>query len=263
MGIGRSERIQDFSSALWVSLLFISAIVAFTTAAEADQGSAGRVVGDSLVLSDSLLIPVDSAQPEVRVGGTTLAGVSTAHVEALPIDPGLAPLFGIGLRSELEFSTPLFFLFELEFISRRLYSESTFPTSGRRLTQEFFFSYLQFPLLFRLSVPIAERFDLSGSIGAAPAVLLSSSQTLSDGLSDTTLSIDRGLEQFDFSIDTRLGAEYVLTPRSSLVLELRYLLGMQNLLILAPGEDPRVWKGRALGLTIGWMYQVQRPIYRD
>lgn len=263
MSLGKNDSGREPFTSLMFGLFLLVASLAETASAETHRASLALSLPDSLLLADSIVIPVDSAQPEFRLGGTMFAGVSTAHVEELPIDPGLAPVLGLGIRSELEFAAPLYFLFEIEFASRRIDSESTFPTTGRELRQEFVFTYLQFPMLFQVSLPVTATFDIIGGFGVAPGILLSSSQTLSDGVSDTTLAIERGLEQFDFSLDVRLGAEFALTPHSGLVVDLRYLLGMQNLLILAPGEDPRVWKGRSFGLTIGWMHQLQRPIYRE
>lgn len=219
------------------------------------------ISGDSLLVDS--LIYVDSSQPRLRVGGFTGPGVSTAMLESLPLEPGLAPSFSIGIRTEMEFTDPLYFLFEMEFTNRRLYSESTPPTAGGVLTQKFSFDYLQFPLLFQVQIPIGSTVKMTTGFGATPSVLLSSSRRLSDGFNDTLLAIEKGLEQFDFSLDIRTGAEFSLTEKTSLTLDLRYLHGMQNLLILAPGDDPRRWKARSLGVNIGWIYQIQHPIYRE
>ena len=223
--------------------------------------SAPVVPGDSL-LADTLIY-VDSSQPRLRAGGFAGPGLSSAMLKSLPLDPGLAPSYSIGIRSEMEFADPLYFLFEIEYTLRQLFSENTIPTGGGTLTQEFSFSYLQFPLFFQLQLPLTSDTRMTAGFGATPAVLLSSSQRLSNGISDTTLAIERGLEQFDFSLDVRLGAEIPMGEKSALSFDLRYLHGMQNLLILAPGEDPRRWKARSLGLNFGWIYEIQRPIYRD
>ena len=222
------------------------------------------VIGASLrsdtVMVDSLII-VDSSQPRVRGGFYAGPAASTAHLRWDPLDAELGPGYFGGLRAELEFAHPLYFLLELELFNRGLY---TTPNQGGSITDHDFLAlYLQFPLIFQFHIPIDNGPILTAGVGAVPGIVLSRKQVLRDGTREATIPIDSGLQNFDFGVEFRFGSQWSIGRQGAVSVDFRYLLGLQNILILASRDDPRVWQSRTLGLSIGWIYQLQRPIYRE
>ena len=224
------------------------------TISTSEESRIDSIPGDTLVY-------VDSSQPRVRGGFFIGPAGATAHLEQVALEPGYSPGFFGGIRSELEFADPLYFLLEVELFDRRLYST---PTNGGSLTGwDFHFLYLQFPLLFQVQLPLGGGPDLTVAAGAVPGIVLSSKQVYHSATDETTSPLDSGVQNFDFCFEFRAGSQWDIGVRSALSIDLRYLLGLQNILILATREDPRVWKARSFGLSVGWLYQLQRPIYRE
>lgn len=228
--------------------------------AQTDGETVEELVADT-ISSDTLLY-VDSSQPRVRAGVYLGPTAATALLRDVPLNPSLAPGFIAGIRSELEFAAPLYFLLEAELTDRRLYSSP--QRSGSVTRWDFHFWYFQFPILFQLNFPFGDGPNFTAGFGAVPSIVLSRKQILGgEGFRDTTLALDTGVQNFDFGFEFRVGTEWSLGSNSALTLDIRYLLGLQNILILATREDPRVWKARTVGLSVGWVYQLQRPIYRE
>ena len=201
-------------------------------------------------------------QPQLRVGLFSGASFSSAHVENIPVWPqsnGKGGFHG-GLRAEMEFAYPVYFLFETEYSQRGVHSENTTP-AGTTYQEQFNFSYLNFPILFRVGIPLQQNLELSAGFGAVPSLLLSRTQSIRVYDADTSFNIEKGLEVFDFGLEYRLGVEYHLSPYHSMTLDGRYLHGLQNLLILSPTErDNRLWKNRNLSFSFGVMYLLQHSV---
>lgn len=235
------------------------AILLLAAATGAESARASSVPADTLN-ADSLIF-VDSSQPRVRGGFFAGPAASTAHLRWDPLDAELGPGYFGGIRAELEFAHPLYFLLELELFNRGLY---TTPNQGGSITDHDFLTlYLQFPLIFQVHVPIDNGPILTAGVGAVPGIVLSRKQVLRDGTREATIPIDSGLQNFDFGVEFRFGSQWSVGRQGALSVDFRYLLGLQNILILASRDDPRVWQSRTLGLSIGWIYQLQRPIYRE
>lgn len=242
-----------------VALLLFAAVLCCEAALPARSEGVPRYRTDSLAADT--LIYVDSSQPRFRAGGFIGPSASTALLQDVPLEADLSPGFFVGLRGELEFASPLYFLLEFEFVDRRLYATPSHP--GTVTKNDFHFYYFQFPILFQFHIPTGRGPRVTTGFGAVPSIVLGRKQVIGNEMRDTTLSLDTGVQNFDFGFELRVGTEWSLTPISSLTVDLRYLLGLQNILILATREDPRVWKARTLGLSLGWVYQLQRPIYRE
>jgi hypothetical protein len=209
--------------------------------------------------SDSLQY-VDSTQPEIRIGIHAGLGRSTGSVQHVPLAPMARLDVHGGLRFEFEFAHPLYFRAEFELASRGMKSDEV-SASGIRYQRTFDFDYLDVPLLFAVRIPIGLPGDVMVGAGAVPGFLLSSTDRYTFEDRDTSIAIRNGLEQFDFRIEIRGGLEYELSQKAHLTAELRYLHGLQNILILDPQErDERVWRSRDLFVTLGFMYRLQRPI---
>lgn len=220
----------------------------------------GAFLPTDTLTADSLIF-VDSSQPRVRGGFFAGPAVSTAHLIWDPLDAELGPGYFGGIRTELEFAHPLYFLLELEIFNRGLY---TTPNQGGSITDHDFLTlYLQFPLIFQVHFPFDNGPILTTGVGAVPGIVLSRKQILRDGAREATIAIDSGLQNFDFGVELRFGSQWSVGSHGALSVDFRYLLGLQNILILASRDDPRVWQSRTLGLSIGWIYQLQRPIYRE
>ena len=80
------------------------------------EDSVARAILDSLILADSM-------QPQLRVGIFSGTSFSSAHVEYIPLAPEMKYGFHGGLRAEMEFAYPVYFLFEAEYTQRGLHSE--------------------------------------------------------------------------------------------------------------------------------------------
>lgn len=214
---------------------------------------------DSLSAADSLAL-ADTVQPELRVGAFGGPLFTTATVANIPVNPMTRTGLHAGIRAEMEFGYPIYFLVEFEYAQKGIRSTYVL-TSGTMIEEEFFFNYLDVPILYRVGIPITSRFSLSGGFGGHVSLLLSRKHVLRIGEVDSTISIERGLENFDFGIEGRIGGEFALAPKWGLTADLRYLHGLQNILILEPTRrDERSWKSRSLFFSAGIMYQLQRSI---
>ncbi len=210
---------------------------------------------------DSVPLP-DTVKPRLRLGAVGRFHYTNASVAAIPIDPVATPDFGLGLRLEMEFLDPLYFFLELSWVGRNQRAwDLTSPSTP--IEYEFNLSYLHFPLLFELQIPLSENLTATGAFGPAPSILLSRSQRISGPEFDTVLSIESGLNIFDFGLESRLGFEVGIDEKTSVAIGMTALFGQQNLLILSEGSDPRRWFTRSWGLTIGVNQLLQKAVRRD
>ncbi len=217
------------------------------------------VAGDSLSLADSLAL-ADTVQPELRVGLFGGLISTTAAVKELPLEPQRRTGMHAGVRAEMEFGYPIYFLVEFEYAQKGIRSSYTLP-SGPVVEEDFLLDYLDVPIMYRVGIPVAERFSLSAGFGAHVSFLLSRNRILRIADLDSSSSIDRGLEKFDFGLEGRVGGELRFSPEWGLTADFRYLHGLQNILILEPNRtDNRSWKSRSLFFSAGVMYRLQRSI---
>ncbi|MCB0711191.1 MAG: PorT family protein [Ignavibacteriae bacterium] len=247
---------------LCLTTLILSGVISTTFTWEViAQEIAPPIANDTIssTATDTLLV-ADTMQPQLRMGVFSGISFSSAHVEDIPVVPQTKSGFHGGIRTEMEFAYPIYFLFEIEYAQRGINSENV-TTGGATFQESFQFNYLNFPILFRLGIPITSSFEVSAGFGAVPSALLTRTQSIRFEDSDTSMNVSEGLEEFDFGLEYRFGLEYHLSSYHSLTFDGRYLHGLQNLLILSPTEqDDRIWKNRSLSFSLGIMYQLQRSV---
>lgn len=215
---------------------------------------------DSTMLDTTIF--VDSAQPRLRIGAYVGPTFNNAKLDSLPLDPSTLLTPHVGVTFEMEFVHPLYFQLDVEYITKGIVSNFT-SSGGEVGVEKYRFTYLNVPLLFRFHLPIASGISVSSAFGGAPSFLLAKVQSLSFRNTDTTIAINRGLKNYDFSLEFRAGLEYALTSTLSVSATARYLLGMENVLVLADGIDPRSWKSRGLAISFGISHQIMRSIKNE
>lgn len=157
-----------------------------------------------------------------------------------------------------------FFLIEFEYARKGI--NSSFVSDNDVIRKEQFkFDYLDIPILFRVETPILEEIGvedckLSAGFGAHIGLLLSSTRITKIGEQEIEQSLDDGLENFDFGIEGRAGFIYNILPRWDLTADLRYLHGLQNIIILSVDTEDRSWNSRSFFVSAGVSYQLQRSI---
>lgn len=255
-------RMRDFP--LFFLVLFLSSFLSLAAQTpEPDTPPADTsfapIAGDSLSLADSLAL-ADTVQPELRVGVFGGLVSTTAAVKELPLEPQRRTGLHAGVRAEMEFGYPIYFLVEFEYAQKGIRSSYTLP-SGPVVEEDFLLDYLDVPIMYRVGIPVAERLFLSAGFGAHVSFLLSRNRILRIADLDSSSNIDRGLEKFDFGLEGRLGGEFRLSPKWGFTADFRYLHGLQNILILEPNRtDNRSWKSRSLFFSAGVMFRLQRSI---
>lgn len=206
------------------------------------------------------LIPVDTTQPEVRIGPFGGWNSTNARLENVDLVPQPRTGYHIGLRTEIDFGYPIYFLVEFEYAQKGIRTSYEHST-GVIVHEDFRFNYLDVPLLYRIGLPVAGHVSVSAGFGAHISLILSHDKVTRIGENVAVTQVEKGLEKFDFGLEGRIGGEYSLTRKLSLTADLRYLHGLQNILILHPSQvDTRSWKSRSMFLSLGLMYQLQRPI---
>lgn len=248
-------------SLLFCLLFLLSSVLPLTATAQSSGPDTPftLIAGDSLSLADSLAL-ADTVQPELRVGLFGGPISTTAAVKELPLEPQRRTGLHAGVRAEMEFGYPIYFLVEFEYAQKGIRSSYTLP-SGPIVEEDFLLDYLDVPIMYRVGIPVAERFSLSAGFGAHVSFLLSRNRILRIADLDSASSIDRGLEKFDFGLEGRVGGEFRFSPKWGLTADFRYLHGLQNILILEPNRtDNRSWKSRSLFFSAGVMYRLQRSI---
>lgn len=218
-------------------------------------------VADSIARLDSIRMAADTIQPELRLGMQVGGLTTTASLENIDLEPQARTGFQVGIRGEMEFAYPVFFLVELEYAQRGL--ETSYETrSGIEIQEKYHFNYLGVPIIYRMGVPIAGRHELSFGLGVNLNFLVASSQIIQIGEFDSVNTFVEGIESFDYGIEGRVGWEYPINEKLRVHADFRYLHGLQNILILASLNDDRSWKSRSSYLTVGFTYQLQRSIRR-
>jgi len=271
---GSGFSVRSLSSILRICAISALACLAFRLASpleltaqissptvDSGRGVDSVMLADSIARADSIRRAADTVQPELRLGVQGGFVTTSASVHDIDLEPENRSGFHAGVRAEMEFVYPVFFLIELEYAQRGLRSSYT-TQSGFDVQEEYRFNYLDLPILYRAEIPIAEKHALSLAFGVNLGFVLTRSQVTTIENVDTVRSLDASIENFDYGLEGRIGWTFSATPKVRLYTDLRYLHGLQNILILASLNDDRSWKSRSIFASLGVTYQLQRSIRR-
>lgn len=224
---------------------------------EALPGVGTISVGNTMLFE----MTADSSQPELRVGFFAGGQSSSAVVRNLEAEINPTPRggFHVGARLEMEFADPLFLLVEFEY-ARKGINSSFKSANGITRNETYKFDYLDVPILFRGEIQLDEKTKLAAGLGTHVSLLLSSTRVTRIAEAESQENLDDGLENFDFGIEGRAGFIYNLLPRWDLTADLRYLHGLQNIIILSVDTRDRSWNSRSFLVSAGVSYQLQRSI---
>ncbi len=219
-----------------------------------------------------LLLCSQGADSQMRFGVGLRTGLNFASMSFDPelfvnnpqITQGGRTLFMVGAAGEL-FFTPMFGV-EMDFLY--VGKGAAFTRSTDQASQTIKLSELEIPILFKAKF-LTGKIHPYGFVGPSIGIVTSASavsEIPGQPVEDIDLKNNPGGTQvsgMDFSLQFGGGAEYLVTPKIGLFMDLRYVLGLSNIFDTSsiqqiPGQPTvtQTWKTRGFMIQLGGMYQI-------
>ncbi len=226
-------------------------------------------------LGGLLLIAYGSADAQVKFGfgprlGFNLGGMSfDPDLSQDPNYPGVTKTgrFGMmfGAAGELEFARMFAAEVGIIYVMKGGgYDQKSQNATG---TLDDKINELQFPILFKVKIPVGTKFRPYGFVGPNLGIVLSATQvgTNAAGTREVDLKNIPGvgsvMSGMDFSLDFGAGAEYLIAHNIGLQADLRYSLGLSNIYSppTAPAQPGQAvvtpsWKTHGFQVLFGMMF---------
>jgi len=194
------------------------------------------------------LLPAANVSAQVPVALGIRGGINFANASIEPeFSTSSRTGFMIGGVVEVGLSGPIYLQIEPMYTQKG--AELNLTLFGETLTSTGKFDYLEIPVTLKAKFGTTE---LKPYIFAGPNLgfnLSAEAEVEVGGLSETT-DVDEFTESIDFAIDFGGGIEFKVAPRTSLIADIRYALGLSDI----DKDAVDSWKSRDVKILVGVMF---------
>jgi len=214
----------------------------------------------------------EGASSQLKFGVGVRTGMNFASMSFDPeffpnnpqIEQGGRTLFMAGAAAELEFTKMLGAELDLLYVGKG----AKFTRTTDQASQTIKLSELEIPILFKAKF-LTGNIRPYAFVGPSLGITLSASSVTEipgQPVQDIDLKSNPGGSQvggMDFSLQFGGGAEYLITPKFGVFMDVRYVLGLSNLyddsaIQVVPGQQvvSQTWKTRGFMIQLGGMYHI-------
>lgn len=183
-----------------------------------------------LILAAMLIVSSSNIQAQTHISVGARAGLNIAN---LTFDPDLASTVTKSSRTGFKFGGAL----QVEFAPMfALQVEPMFATGGSEISGPggkitFKASFIEVPILLKVNVPVAGSVTPYAFLGPNIAFIMSSKELAEiTGFPSNEADIKDQTSSINFSLDFGAGAGFKVAPLTTILLDVRYSLGLANML---------------------------------